>query len=95
MITMKGGYKTSANFHNMLNAGIINAGNTLFFKIKNVDNEKLKIPLKLYPQGVIEYSGNFFVDNEGLFILKIVDNKLSLPEYFKGLDETTSFEENN
>ena len=46
MITMKGGYKTSANFYNMLNAGIINAGDTLFFKIKNIDNEKIKIPLK-------------------------------------------------
>ena len=70
---MKGGYKTSANFHNMLNAGIINAGNTLFLKLKMLQR-KNKIPLKLYPQGVIEYSGNFFVDNEGLFILKIVDN---------------------
>ena len=61
-----------------------------FLKLK-ILTMKSKIPLKLYPEGVIEYSGNFFVDNEGLFILKIVDNKLSLPEYFKGLDKNHFF----
>ena len=78
---MKGGNKSLVNFSNMLEAGIIKAGQSIYFKIKNTEGTKIKIPLTLHSNGILEYDNNFFSDNEGLFTLPITDDTLSLPDY--------------
>ena len=44
---MKGGYKSFVNFSNMIKANIIKPGDTIYFKIKNSEGNKIKIPLKI------------------------------------------------
>ena len=84
---MKGGYKSLVNFSNMLKANIIKAGDTIYFKVRNIERKKIKIPLKLHPNGIIEYNNVFFSDNEGLFILPIEEDTIKLPDYITYEDE--------
>ena len=84
---MKGGYKSLVNFSNMLNAGIIDVGETIYFKIKNTEGKKIKIPLKIHSDGILEYNNEFYSDNEGLFILPINNDEIKLPEYLKYDDD--------
>ena len=87
MYNMKGGYKSLVNFSNMLNADIIDVGETIYFKIKNTEGKKIKIPLKIHYDGILEYNNEFYSDNEGLFILPINDDEIKLPEYLKYEDD--------
>ena len=84
---MKGGYKSLVNFSNMLRANIIKPGDTIYFKVKNTDGNKIKIPLKIHSSGIVEYNNEFFSDNEGLFILPIEEDRIKLPDYITYEDE--------
>merc|ERR1712224_865744 len=83
---MKGGYKSFVNFSLLLKTKIIEPGDDFYFKMKNTDGNKIKIPLKIHPEGIIEYRNQFFSDHEGVFELPIIDDKLELPDYLKKAD---------
>ena len=87
---MKGGFKSVVNFHSLLKNEIITHGDTLFFKAKKIDKSSIKIPLKLHKEGIIEYRKRFFSDNEGIFILPIIENNINIPDYLNYEDENVS-----
>ena len=87
---MKGGYKSFVNFLLLLKTKIITPGDDFHFKMKNTNGDKIKIPLKINSDGLIEFKKLFFSDNDGVFELPIIENKMTLPEYLKGDDENKS-----
>ena len=84
---MKGGYKSFVNFSVLLKTKIINSNDNFYFKMKNTDGNKIKIPLKINSEGLIEYRKKLFSDNNGVFELSIIDNKIKLPDYLKNSDK--------
>ena len=83
MKVIKGGYKTNVNFEILLKTNLIEAGENLYFKKKNIDKKTLKIPLKLHSNGIIEFEKLFFSDNKDSFKLNINEDKIKLPDYLK------------